>query len=162
MLDDVPTLAWMLVLFGASLIGWGVTRLDHAGAAQRWPHAEGVVSASRRIEIPPSTLTFGGREPSDQAMIAPEVQIDFAVGDREFRVRHPREAMVEDSLGLAADRVLARYPVGRRVTVAYDPAAPADALVVEAARGGLPGALLIGAGVVSFLLGLGVAWKALG
>jgi hypothetical protein len=50
----------------------------------------------------------------------------------------------------------------RSTTVAYDPAAPGEALVVEATRRGIPGAMLLGAGVVCFLLGLGVAWRALG
>ena len=161
MLADIPTLAWFLACAGASLIGWGVTRLEHAGAVQRWPRAEGVVTAARRIEVPPDRLTIGGREPSMYALLAPEIQIDFAVGDREYRVRHPREAAVKDSLGVAADRVIARYPVGRRVEVAYNPPAPGEALVVEAATSGLPGGLLLAAGVASLAGAFAVAWQSL-
>lgn len=162
MLADIPTLAWFLAFAGASLIGWGVTRLEHAGAVRRWPRAAGVVTAARRIALPPDSLTFGDREPSSHALLVPEIQIDFTVGDRAFRIRHPREAPVKDSLGLAADHLLAQYPVGRRVAVAYNPEAPGEALVVEAATSGPPGGLLLAAGVVSLAGAFGVAWQALG
>jgi hypothetical protein len=160
-LDDIPILAWVLFLVGVFVLAIGLTRWERAGKLRRWSHARGVVSSSRKVKKETDGFDHGDGTPSAPGFIwVPEVRFDFTVDGREYRGRHPEEDDAGDNFAVYADGVLAAYPVGREVEVAYNPARPGESMLAEPSRG-RGGPLLTTLGVALMIGGLAWGWFAL-
>lgn len=100
-----------------------------AWAARRWPRTVGRVVASdiRATTVRVRVSTSVGRYRS-ATRYAPNVVYEYAVGGVPYRsARLHLGARVVASDAGPAERVVRRYPLGRSVTVSYDPSNPAEA-----------------------------------
>ena len=101
------------VFFGGFSV-WGVAQLYESVRGYSWPHVNGTVVAS----VAHSELMRGsGRE---YMSYWPEVRYEYIVGNRRVtadRIRFIVRGMNEKE----TQRVVGSYPVGKAVTVYYDP-----------------------------------------
>lgn len=105
---------------GGACVWWGLGLLDRAERSTNWPTVDGVVTSS---EVR-SSVTKGKRK--YWAAVSYQFNVEghqhrgstISFGDYRSSSRHEFEAVV------------ARYPVGKQVSVYYDPAAP-DSNVLE-------------------------------
>jgi hypothetical protein len=95
--------------------------------ARRWPETTGKVIASRvqSLRKPPTGPTSS--PPHMKVTNQPFVQYEYKVGRRTYRCS--RISVAEQVDGAELREVLERYPVGKAVTVYYDPARPERALL---------------------------------
>jgi hypothetical protein len=108
------------------LIALGV-KLRELREARRWPETTGKVIASRVQSLRKTSAgpSFG---PSDMELTnQPFVQYEYKVGRRTYRCS--RVSVAEQVDGAELRAILERYPVGKAVTVYYDPARPERALL---------------------------------
>jgi hypothetical protein len=121
-----------------------------AAAAAEWPAVPGIITVSE-----PDLA----RRPGLSTAWVPSARLAYAyeVGGRPYSgdqvtLRPP----VPDAAGRTAQRLLAAYPAGSPVTVYYDPADPADAVLVRANPSDSlrPALVLLGTAAVLLL----VAW----
>lgn len=117
--------------------------------SQKWPTTEGVVTASKVAEMPRIRYV-----PPYQA----RVSYRYSVGKR----RYISTALNFDGGGYfsrsEAQRVVDRYPVGKQITVYYNPGDPTVA-VLEPGGGGDSFTLSAGIGVLGLVMGLWVWWS---
>lgn len=116
--------AWGGVAFavlGALLLARAAVGFRRARRSRSWPVAEGTIVESR-VERVPSARVTGSPD------YVPTVRYRYQVGDETFtgsRLAFGYDARLLHE-ELAVER-LARYPVGARVAVRYDPDRPAHA-----------------------------------
>lgn len=111
----------LLAAGALALIRWRIGRLKAAVAAARaWPTTPGRVVGGR-IERRSIALPRGGRAVSYGAIIEYEYE---AAGRRHRSARYSVSGPHYFSFERRAKRLMARFPAGAAVTVAYDPAAP--------------------------------------
>ena len=112
MLRNLGTLAAGVILGGFSI--WGVAQLYESVRGYTWPHVNGtVISSAARSERMNSGK--GG-----WISYWPEVRYEYVVGNRHVtadRIRFIVRGMNEKE----TQRVVGSYPVGKAVTVYYDP-----------------------------------------
>ena len=112
MLRNLGALAAGVILGGFSI--WGVTQLYESVRGYSWPHVNGtVISSAARSERMNSGK--GG-----WISHWPEVRYEYIVGNRHVtadRIRFIVRGMNEKE----TQRVVGSYPVGKAVTVYYDP-----------------------------------------
>ena len=130
----------LLLLAGLALTIAGVRFRSQATRMQRWATACGVISNSAVREV------RGDPNISAGPIYHGDVQYDYTVGGRDFRGNSLRQVSYEASWRVPAERVVAEHPVGREVTVYYDPEDPRQSTLDVA---GAPSAarLLIAGGV---------------
>jgi hypothetical protein len=131
------------------LIALGV-KLRELREARRWPETTGKVIASRvqSLRKTPSDPGYGRRDTN--VTNQPLVQYEYTVGARTYRCSRISVAAEVDGAELRA--ILERYPVGKAVTVYYDPARPERALLERTLPAGKP-ALGLGCLMVLFVGG---------
>lgn len=146
-----PTLFFLL---GAAALGVGLVEVRAALAAEGWPTAEGVVESSEvRSEI--SEVRQNNRT-RRMLVYAAAVTYRFTVDGTTHQGERIRFASFTSSSPELAERDVARFPVGSRVPVHYDPADPGQC-VLE--RGIVPTSFLLpGLGVVFLLASLGMGY----
>ena len=101
------------VFFGGFSV-WGVAQLYESVRGYSWPHVNGTVIAS----VAHSELMRGGAR--EYMSYWPEVRYEYIVGNRRVtadRIRFIVRGMNEKE----TQRVVGSYPVGKAVTVYYDP-----------------------------------------
>lgn len=105
----------IFLLVGLGLSVWGWTILQDARASASWPSAEGRVIGS---EVTRSTDADGGDSYS------PEVTYSYTVENASYT--NDLIKFGENAYGSRnkAEEIAANYPVGRAVTVYYDPEQP--------------------------------------
>lgn len=111
-------------------------RLEEAWASAGWPTVEGTVVETR------TTRKTGTH-----------VRYRYEVAGREYE--SDRVRLVEKLWADGRSEVAARYPEGKRVPVAYDPARPERAVLEPGTSWGAVAKKFVGAGIVA-LLGLGL------
>jgi hypothetical protein len=118
------------ILFGlllGAVVGAIVFRSRRkARAAGAWPSTDG-----RVIEARVEQKTLPGDRPTIR--FAPRIAYEYSVSGRAFR--STRVSFAETFWSIApqsAQAMLARYPIGARVTVYYDPARPEEAVIERA------------------------------
>ena len=124
-------------LAGFAVLAWHGRVLLREAASRRWPCADGVVLQAERF-----VLHHSGRHGRVLMDVEPAVTVEYRVDGAVYQTRQLRWA---GTPAWAVSRILARYPVGARVRVAYDPANP-ECAVLE------PGPTLMRVGYV--VLGL--------
>jgi hypothetical protein len=103
------------------------------GRATHWPSVEGVVT---RSALDASPAGFGD-------MVA-DFSYAYRVGGRDFECSRVAYASRCPSTA-ASRRLIARFPVGRRLTVFYDPASPSSAVLERRAEPAAPSLAVLGA-----------------
>jgi hypothetical protein len=146
-----PTLFFLL---GAAALGTGLVEVRAVLAAEGWPAAEGIVTASEvRSEI---TEVRQNNRTRRVRVYDAAVTYEFTVDGATHRGERVRFASFTSSSPESAERDVARFPVGSRVPVYYDPEDP-DACVLE--RGLEPTSFLLpGLGLVFLLASLGMGY----
>jgi len=110
-----------------------------AEARQGWPATQGQIIASRISE---STSTDSDSDRSTS--YSPAVEYTYNVAGQEYKGNKITFGFTQGYGRYAkAQAALARYPLGAQVTVYYDPANPADA-VLERKAGGSTVSLVLG------------------
>ncbi|WP_435010560.1 DUF3592 domain-containing protein [Tundrisphaera lichenicola] len=130
-------------MFPALILVAVVVKLREIRQAKHWPETTGKVIASRiqsrRNKPNDPGYNFGDTEVTNE----PFVEYEYDVGGRKYRCS--RVSIAEKTAGTEREAILARYPVGARVTVFYNPAEPATAVVERE----LPkGVMIVGGGAV--------------
>jgi len=141
----MPDLPWFVYAFPLAMVGiiavaafykWLQVR-----AAADWPQATGkvVVSASqaRKVEVFDDDRKGGkGEEVRNFA----HVIYEYTVSGQKFR--NDRVSIGEDLGNFEVEETIARYPVGKIVTVYYNPRKPKDAVLERDAPKGLFGCVI--------------------
>jgi hypothetical protein len=112
MLRNLAPLAAGVILGGFSI--WGVTQLYESVRGYTWPHVNGTVVASAAHS---ELMRGAGRQ---YMSYWPEVRYEYIVGNRHVtgdRIRFIVRGMNQKE----TQRVVGSYPVGKAVTVYYDP-----------------------------------------
>ncbi len=144
----VPLFAFLLPIaaigFGiAGLVGYFKLRREQQASA-RWPTATGTITQSSVETEVEQEEDDRGRERSE-LVYRVALQFAYRVGAREFHSTHWNwgwTALHSDRS--RAEEVVAKYPVGRQVTVYYDPAQPETAVLEPANKVGVAAPLLVG------------------
>lgn len=142
-----PAVGFAGLLFGASLVGLGVLGVLRAAPTRAWPATGGVVVAS-------AVEAGTGRSGGDR----PRVAYAYTVAGRAYTGHEIGRAMGYTRAG--ARRWVAQFPVGARVPVYYDPAAPERAVLVPGGVG--RAAALLAAGLAGLALWRWAASRARG
>ena len=125
------------LLGGISMIFWGWTNYKNARASEIWPSTPGVIITSR-MEI-----DYGksdDAEPKYIAVISYNYKVDTMdyTADRVFFDSHSYLKKIQ------AEKVISRYPVGKKVRVYYDPSKPYRAVLEPGSASGAGYALIFG------------------
>lgn len=136
----------IFLLIGVGLTFWGWTILQNARASASWPTADGKVTKS---EVTRSTDAEG----SDS--YSPEVTYTYSVNNTGFS--NDTIKFGENSYGSRnkANGIAAGYPIGKSVTVYYDPEKPERSVLEPGVSAG--SYIVIGIGVFFILLTLIIA-----
>lgn len=117
----------VVAMFPALILVAVAVKLWEIREASRWPETSGKVLASRvrsrKNEPSDPGYNFGDTEVTNE----PFVEYEYTVGGRKYRCS--RITIGEKIAGTELEEVLGRYPVGKAVTVFYDPARPERALL---------------------------------
>jgi Protein of unknown function (DUF3592) len=124
---------------GVALIAYGIYLIYRADASTSWPTAPGLIT---RSEVIPTE--------TDRKRSEVHIEFKYVVEDREHRSNQYRFGADRTASHAHANRIIAKYPLGSPVIVAYNPADPDDA-VIEAGDA-LFGYLFCALGVTLFLL----------
>ena len=104
-----------------------IVKLIEVRKASRWPSVEGKVIANgvESIQNRPRDphYDFGDTEILNE----PRVEYEYHVDGKRFRSK--RITIGEKTTGEELEQILARYPLGTKVTVYYDPAKPNNAVL---------------------------------
>jgi hypothetical protein len=130
-------------LIGGGLSFWGWTILQDARASVSWPTAEGVVSSS---EVDHSTDAEGGDSYS------PEVTYQYQVDGQNLANNQIKFGENSYSSRRKAEEIAAAYPVGKQVTVYYEPERPDNAVLEPGVSAG--SYIVLGIGVLFIALAL--------
>jgi hypothetical protein len=133
----------IFLVIGAGLSFWGWNILQNARASASWPTAEGVVISS---EVSLSTDADG----SDS--YSPEVTYRYPALDSNYENNTIKFG--ENSYGnrRKAQGIAAEYPVGKSVTVYFDPDSPARSVLEPGVSAG--SYLVLGIGLFFIVLSL--------
>jgi hypothetical protein len=133
-------------LVGAGLSYWGWTIVQDARASSSWPTAAGAVISS---EVSHSTDAEGGDSYS------PEVDYQYQVDGQNIINDQIKFGENSYDSRRRAEEIAANYPVGRQVTVYYDPEQPDKAVLEPGVSAG--SYIVLSIGVVFILIALLVA-----
>lgn len=130
------------ILAGLTMIAVGMGDIRQASVVRRWRTTYGIVVSSEVVQ------SVGADE--EGSVWWPEVQYEYEVGGQRLRGRQIQAttASLSGNRG-AAQKLAARYPVGERVRVAFDPADPTSAAL---AKGTSRGWLLLVVGGLATLV----------
>lgn len=147
-LSCLVTVALLLIFLaigaGLSLWGWSIVR--DAGASASWPHVEGVVT---RSEVTRSSDSSGVDSYS------PRITYRYPAGSRYQEGYTIKFGENSYNSRRRAESIAARYPVGRKVAVYYDPGRPGKSVLEPGVTGG--SYIVLGIGALFVLIGLAVA-----
>lgn len=127
-------LRWLLLLpllfvvAGGVMSFLGVRQLMRAQASTSWPTVTGVVTIA---ELGKQV----GNERDTSTTYSTDISYDYVAKDRSYVNSAINFADVNSSDPSAARRILKRYPVGKQVTVYYNPADPQNAVLEPGATG---------------------------
>jgi hypothetical protein len=130
----------LVVLFGLFLFVKGLRNVQQAVASEKWPTTPGlVVSSETTRDVSPET-----RKSRASVTFDTKTVIRYAVSGREYTtdILHFGQTLGSGDKSDAALQRL-RYPAGKEVTVSYNPANPATAVMKPGLHGAafwLPGA----------------------
>jgi hypothetical protein len=134
-------MTWISVILGAvglGVIGWGLWQLLKAARTRKWPTASGTLLTStvtHREALPPDRDDDGPSRPrSPETLYRAAVTYRYQVDGRTFTGDRLGLDEVETSSEPHARHVSERFKSGAPVTVYYDPANPALAILQPGIR----------------------------
>ncbi len=137
---------WSFLFAGIATLGWGIWNSLEAFSSRSWPEAVGKITfstvASYESDSNSGTTT----------MFYPDIRYNYSVNGKEFTGNKVDLGEYSSSDVGYAQKITARYPVGKSVRVYYDPAHPGTAVLEPGFTGGLWIPLVIG-GVFSVVGG---------
>jgi hypothetical protein len=133
-------------LIGGGLAFWGWNILQDARASASWPTADGIVSSS---EVDHSTDAEGGDSYS------PEVDYQYTIDGQNHINDTIKFGENSYNSRRRAEEITATYPVGRQVTVYYDPEQPDKSVLEPGVTAG--SYIVLGIGVLFIVIALLVA-----
>lgn len=133
----------IFLLVGLGLTYWGWNILQDARASESWPTADGVVI---RSEVTRSTDAEG----SDS--YSPEITYAYTVNNEQLANKTIKFGENSYSNRRKAEEIANSYPVGRNVTVYYDPEKPDKSVLEPGVSAG--SYIVIGIGVFFILITL--------
>jgi len=133
----------IFLLIGVGLTIWGWTILQNARASASWPTADGVVTNSG---VSRSTDADGGDSYS------PEITYSYNVNNTNFVNSTIKFGENAYSNRRKAEGIAAGYPIGKNVTVYYDPEKPDRSVLEPGVTAG--SYIVIGIGVFFILITL--------
>ena len=135
----------VFALIGLGILIHGMYLFSQAAASTSWPQADGWITTSR---VKPS----GGKESRPQ----PIVEYEYTVDGKPRQGNRVKAAKVTGFGGPSAGDIVRKYPVGKQVTVYYDPDQESFALLEP----GLSASAFVqpGFGLAFLCAGLYFAW----
>lgn len=133
----------IFLLIGIGLTFWGWNILQNARASAEWPTADGKVTKS---EVSYSTDADGGDSYS------PEVTYTYTVNNTSYSNNTIKFGENAYSSRNKAEGIASSYPVGKNVTVYYDPEKPERSVLEPGVSAG--SYIVIGIGVFFILITL--------
>jgi hypothetical protein len=151
------------LLIGVATVVAFVRMRREAKASAQWPITSGQITTSAVVEEVVEDRDDDRRLRTSTQFRA-DIGFSYRVGGREY-VGTTWKWGMESLYGYAesAQKVIAKYPLGRQVTVHYDPTQPDHAVLEPENRQGTVVPLVVGggfgtAGVLMFILFLSVPW----
>jgi hypothetical protein len=141
----MPDLPWFVYAFPLAMVGViavaAIYKWLQVRAAADWPQATGKVVVSTSIVRKVKTFDHnraGGRGEEERNFA--HVVYEYTVGGE--RLRNDRVSIGEDLGNFEVAETIARYPVGKIVTVYYNPRTPKDAVLERDAPKGVFGCVI--------------------
>jgi hypothetical protein len=127
-----PPLA-VFVAFGAACAAVAVGLMRKVAACRRWPTVTGKVMSTRMesfVEDDDSDASRSRRTPRETEYSGATIRYAFSVAGRDYQsTRRYMGRPIFTGSSRATARVLAKYPPNALVTVHYNPANPAEAVL---------------------------------
>ena len=142
---ETVALLLLFLAIGVGLSLWGWTIVRDARASASWPHVEGVVTGS---EVTHSTDGNGADSYS------PRVTYTYMAGGRYHESYAIKFGENSYDSRRRAESIAARYPVGRKVAVYYDPTRPGKSVLEPGVNGG--SYIVLGVGALFVVISLAV------
>ncbi len=133
-------LCWLCIAIGLMALGAGVWTLIRSLRTEQWPVTDGVVRSAG------VAAQSGG---SDGDTYSPEVTYTYQVGGVDYTGKKVAVGQMSSSRDYALG-VLSRYPIGKKVSVHFSPADPAEAVLETGIHGGTWICFAVGTGFVLF------------
>jgi hypothetical protein len=133
----------IFLLIGIGLTYWGWTILQNARASASWPTADGIVT---RSQVTHSTDAEGGDS------YQPQVTYTYSANNSTYENNTIKFGENSYSSRRKADEIAANYPIGKSVTVYYDPEKPDRSVLEPGVSAG--SYIVIGIGVFFILITL--------
>ena len=152
----------IIALLGLVLVGGGVRVLLRAARSKRWPTVPGrVVESGTATRVRPPVAEGEGPLPSSaQTVHLPVIRYEYPVKSVVFSSNDIGFGATESSSSEQAAAVAARYPVGREVSVFYDPKDPTEACLEPGAQGTTYIPLAVGVGVTGLAAAMWAIFQA--
>jgi len=111
-------------LVGCGVMFAGVRAIAKGRRMARWPSTAGTISRSYVVERRERDQDVGV-----QRIFSAEIEFDYAVNGVEYRGKTASLVRLGSTMRRFAEGAVKQYPVGRSVTVYYDPERPADSVI---------------------------------
>jgi hypothetical protein len=141
----MPDLPWFVYAFPLAMVGIiavaAIYKWLQVRAAADWPHATGKVVVSTSIVRKVKTFDddrAGGRGEEERNFA--HIVYEYSVAGK--KLRNDRVSIGEDLGNFEVAETIARYPVGKIVTVYYNPRTPKDAVLERDAPKGVFGCVI--------------------
>lgn len=122
----------VFAVVGVALLAVGLKDVWRAARSRRWPTAPGKVISTEELQHRrPVPAEAGG---GTRLHYEPHVHYEYTVGQVLIGSTHLRLGPTESSSEARAQVVLARYPPGTPVQVAYNPKDPTESVLEPGAR----------------------------
>ncbi len=134
--------SFLVLLFGLVTMGFGLRWWMHGREADRWPTVEGVVVFAQMA-------THFDEEHRRSTSYSANIGYSYEVaGGKYTSYQVSSDPIIGSSDPNFAQKILNRYPIGRKVSVHYAPADPSDAVLETGIHGGTWIFLGVGAGCI--------------
>lgn len=150
---DTLIVVLALAAFPAVIVAAAVYKYMEVMRAARWPKVQGrIVTSTSEAR----TVKSGGANTNDtETRTFAKIVYEFTLAGRKYR--GGRVSIGEDMGNFEVAETIAKYPVGKEVTVYYNPVKPSECVLERDAPPGLWRGFAIILAVVAGLIGLGIA-----
>jgi hypothetical protein len=147
-------IAMILICFGCAALY--ISELRKAKQSAAWPTTEGKILDSKVVEHEETRTDDDGDE-STSTVYRPDIRYGYCVDGGNYTADTWKGRLrVSSGSPKYAERVVARYPVGRTVTVHYDPTDPGMGVLEPGNRDGATVPLIVG--IIFGLVGTLFLW----
>lgn len=116
---------WLFIVIGLAVVGAGFWTLIKSVRTERWPATDGVIQSAHQE----------AHSDNDGTTYSAEVTYTYQVSGASYNGGKISIGQMSSS-SQYAQQILGRYPVGKKVSVYYSPANPAEAVLETGIHGG--------------------------